>query len=83
MHYPVDIRTGEFLWRCPQCKAYIHFLDLRALHLAEREGICQGCRAKATFETSPGLMNYFLAFWAYADAWPQSLSWTEAVPVAA
>ena len=83
MHCPIDPRTGEFLWRCPQCEEYIRFPDIRAVHLAEQAGGCQGCRAKVTFERSPGLMSLFLAFWACADAWPQSTSWTEAIPVTA
>jgi hypothetical protein len=83
MFYSIDQQTGEFLWRCPQCQKYIRFPTVRALHLAELAGGCQGCRAKATFERSPGLISIFLEFWVCADAWPQSPSWTEAVPITA
>ncbi len=81
MIYNLDLQTGEYLWRCPQCGEHIRFPNLLALRLAERAGGCQGCRAKATFERNPGLIGLFLDFWARADAWPQSPSWMEAVPV--
>ena len=83
MMYPIDPRTREFLWCCPQCGEFIRFPGLLALQLAERAGGCQGCRARAAFEKNPGLTSLFLSFWARANAWPQSLSWTEAIPVTA
>lgn len=83
MVYLMDPRTREFLWYCPQCKERIRFPNLLALRLAERAGGCQGCRAKATFEKSPGLTGLFLDFWARVDACPQSPSWIEAISVIA
>lgn len=83
MSYFVDPRTGEFLWHCPQCKEYIRVPNLMALRLAEQVGGCQGCRARAAFERNPGLTSLFLDFWVRADAWPQSHSWMEAIPVTA
>ncbi len=83
MFCSIDPRTGGFLWYCPQCKEYIRFYNLSAMHLAEQAGGCQGCRAKATFERNPGLIGFFLNFWTRADAWPQSHSWIEAIPITA
>ncbi len=83
MVHPIDPQTGQFLWRCPQCKRYIRFSTLLAIELAERAGGCQGCRAKRTIERHPGLVSFYLDFWSRAGAWPQSLSWTEALPVTA
>ena len=80
MFCSIDPRTGEFLWHCPQCKEYIRFYNLSAMHVAERAGGCQGCRAKVTFERNPGLISFFLNFWTRANAWPQSHSWIEAIP---
>jgi hypothetical protein len=83
MFHPIDPRTGEFLWHCPQCKEYIRFYSLSAMELAERAGKCQGCRAKAAFEKNPELIGYFLYFWNRSNAWPQSHSWMEAIPITA
>ena len=79
MIYNLDLQTGEYIWRCPQCGEHVRFPNLVALLLAEWAGGCQGCRAKATFERNPGLIGLFLDFWARSDAWPHSFSWTEAV----
>jgi uncharacterized C2H2 Zn-finger protein len=83
MSYPIDPRTGKFLWRCPQCKEIIRFSDVSVIRLAEQAGGCQGCRAKATFERNPRLISFFLDYWTRSNAWPQSHSWTEAIPVTA
>jgi len=83
MVYLIDPQTMEFLWHCPQCEECIRFPDPLSLHLAEQAGGCQGCQAKAAFECNPGLITLILDFWAWADAWPQSSSWTEAIPVTA
>ena len=83
MIHSIDPQTGDFLWRCPQCKKYIRFSSLLAIQLAEQAGGCQGCRAKVTFENDPRLISFFMDFWTRAGAWPQSLSWTEALPVTA
>jgi predicted RNA-binding Zn-ribbon protein involved in translation (DUF1610 family) len=72
--------TGQYLWRCPECGETIRLSNKAAVYLAEQAGRCQGCRAKATFQQKPGLIGFFLDFWARADAWPQSDSWMEAVP---
>ena len=82
MMYHLDPQTGEFLWRCPECGQSIHLQSQLAVCLAERAGRCQGCRAKVEFEQNPGLVGFFLDFWARADAWPQSDSWMEAIPAA-
>ena len=76
----LDPLTGDVLWRCPQCGESIRFRSELAVLQAERAGGCQGCRAKATFEGNPGLIGFFLDFWAGADAWPQSHSWMAAIP---
>lgn len=76
----LDPQTGECLWRCPQCGELIRFGSQLAALQAERAGGCQGCRAKKTFEDNPGLIGFFLDFWAGADAWPQSHSWMAAIP---
>ena len=73
--------TGEYLWRCPECGETIRLSSQAAVCLAEQAGRCQGCRAKATFQLRPGLIGFFLDFWARADAWPQSDSWMAAVPM--
>ena len=77
----LDLQTEEYLWRCPQCRERIRFPNLLGLHLAERAGGCQSCRAKATFERNPGLTGLFLDFWVRTDAWPQSSSWIETIHV--
>ena len=83
MSYLIDPRTREFLWRCPQCGESIRFSDLLALQLAEDAGRCQGCRARATLQRRPELASVFLDLWEWADAWPQSSSWVQAIPVSA
>lgn len=57
----------------------IYFPNRIALCRAERAGGCQGCRARATLERNPGLVDLFLGFWGRADAWPQSPSWTDGI----
>ena len=74
-------RTGKCLWRCPQCEELIRLESQLAVSQAERAGGCQGCRAKKTFQTKPGLISFYLDFWISTDAWPQSHSWIEALPV--
>jgi hypothetical protein len=76
----LDPRTGEYLWRCPECGEIIRLSGPTALCLVQRAGRCQGCRARATFKQNPGLTAFFLDFWARADAWPQSDSWMTAIP---
>lgn len=78
----LDPQTGEHIWRCPQCKASIRFHSELAVTQAEKAGGCHGCRARATFRKNPGLVGFFVDFWARADAWPQSNSWLEAIPAA-
>jgi hypothetical protein len=72
--------TGEFLWQCPQCRASIRLPTQSAVNLVERSGACQGCRAKATFQSHPELIGIFLSFWARAGTSPRSASWMEAIP---
>ena len=77
-----DARTDEHLWCCPECGETIRLSSKAAVCLAKRAGRCQGCRVRATFQHNPGLVGFLLDFWAKADAWPQSDSWMDAVPVA-
>lgn len=74
--------NGVLTWNCPQCKRDIYFPNPLALGLAKQAGGCQGCRAKATFEKNPGLIELFADFWD-RTSYPQSSSWTEVVPVIA
>ena len=83
MGYLIDPLTREFLWYCPQCEEHLRFHDLLALLLAEQARGCPGCQAKVIFEHNPELIDFFLDFWTHADAWPQSPSWTEVIPVTA
>jgi hypothetical protein len=76
---PLDGQTGGYVWRCPQCGESVYFPSLIALCRADRAGGCQGCRAKATLERNPGLIDLFLGFWKRADAWPQSPSWADGI----
>lgn len=76
----LDPQTGEYLWRCPECGEIIRLSGPMALCLVQRAGRCQGCRARATFKQNPGLVSFFLDFWARTDAWPQSDSWMAAIP---
>ncbi|MGD2040419.1 MAG: hypothetical protein PVH11_06315 [Anaerolineae bacterium] len=82
MTYHLDPKTQEYLWRCPQCGASIRLASELAVSQVRRAGACQGCRAKAVLERNPALVGLYLDFWARADAWPQSDSWLEAIPVA-
>ena len=77
----LDPQTGEYLWCCPECGEVIRLSCEAAVCLAESSGRCQGCRVKATFQQNPGLVGLFLDFWARADAWPQTDSWIDAVPM--
>ena len=72
--------TGEFLWQCPQCRASIRLPTKSAVNLVERSGACQGCRAKATFQSHPELIGLVLSFWARSGASPHSASWMAAIP---
>ena len=83
MSYSIDPQTGEFLWKCPQCDEYIHLYTFWAIDLATQAEGCRGCRAKATLEMNPGLFDLFLDFWTRSNAWPQSHSWVEAIPITA
>lgn len=83
MFYLTDPQTGYLVWCCPQCKALIHSFSPLPIRLAEQGGGCQGCRAQATLKQNPGLVSFFMDFWTRADAWPQSASWIEAIPVTA
>jgi len=67
-------------WTCPKCNTCVEFPNEGARELAERAGGCQGCRAKATLEEKPELAKLFVDFWARYDDWPQSPSWTGALP---
>jgi hypothetical protein len=78
MMHILDPQTGEYRWRCPECGETIRFSSPTAVCLAERAGRCHGCRARVTF--NPGLIGFFLDFWARAEAWPQSDSWMDAMP---
>jgi hypothetical protein len=78
----LDPKTGEYLWRCPECGETIRLSSQMAVCLAVRAGRCQGCRARETFKRNPALASFFLDFWSRADAWPQSDSWMEAMPTA-
>jgi hypothetical protein len=80
MRYHLHPLTKEYLWQCPQCGESIRLQTRSAVHLAERAGACQGCRAKATFERRPELIGIFLSFWARSGASPHSASWMEAIP---
>lgn len=75
----VDVKTGEYVWRCPQCGEDIRFPNLLSVRLSERAGGCQGCLAKATFERKPGIIPITLDFWIRTGHWPQSPSWMEAI----
>jgi hypothetical protein len=76
----LDPKAGGYLWRCPKCGETIRLSSQAAVCLAKRTGCCQGCRARVTFEQNPGLVGFFLDFWARTDAWPQSASWMDAIP---
>jgi hypothetical protein len=80
MMFHLDPHTGEFLWKCPQCKESIRLQSQAAVYLTERAGVCDGCSAKATFNRNPALISVFLVLWERSGAWPQSPSWMEAIP---
>jgi hypothetical protein len=80
MRHILDPKSGQYQWCCPECGEIIRLSSETAVRLAKRAGRCQGCRARATFKQNPGLVGFFLDFWARADAWPQSASWLDAVP---
>jgi hypothetical protein len=71
----IDPKTGEYLWRCPQCKEDVRFSSLSTLHMSAKAGGCQGCLAKATFQRSPGMVHLFTDFWIRKGHWPESSSW--------
>jgi hypothetical protein len=73
---PVTAEVHRCLRTREEDRKSIYFPNRIALCGAERAGGCQGCRAKATLERNPGLIDLFLGFWGRADAWPQSPSWT-------
>ena len=79
MKHILDPKTGQYLWRCPECGELIRLCSETAISLAKQAGRCQGCRARATFNQSPGLVALFLDFWGRNNAWPQSNSWMDAL----
>jgi len=81
--YAVDLQTGDFLWRCPDCHEYIRFPDLSLLYLTDQIGRCQGCRAQKILKINPRLISLYMDAWTRDGAWPQSNSWVEALPVTA
>ena len=76
-------RPDGYWWRCPQCGMFIRFSSLLAVQLAAQAGGCQGCRVKAILKSNPALIVACLDFWTRTDAWPQSPSWMEAIPIIA
>ena len=78
--YHLDPQTVEFLWRCPLCGETIRLQSQTEVSQAEQAGGCEGCRAKATFQRTPEMIGLLVALWARSDAWPQSVSWMEAIP---
>jgi hypothetical protein len=80
MMYHLDPQTGDFLWRCPRCGESIRLRSQMEVYRAEQVGACEGCRAKVVFERNPELISLYIMLWARSDAWPQSVSWMEAIP---
>ncbi len=76
----IDPQTGEFLWRCPLCGESIRCQDQLELEELEKEGACEGCRAREIFESNPEMIGFAVDMWASADSWPQSSSWMKAIP---
>ena len=78
-----DTQEKQFLALCPQCKSLVHY---RTAGVAYREMVlsagkcCQGCRARSSFEKSPGLIGPFLDFWCRTGRLPESASWLEEIP---
>jgi hypothetical protein len=78
--YHLHPETAEFLWRCPLCGQSLRFQTQAEVNLAEQAGACEGCRAKAMFKRTPEMIGLLVALWARSDAWPESVSWMEAIP---
>ena len=76
----IDPQTGEFIWRCPLCGESIRCQDQSQFDRLEKEGACEGCRAREIFESNPEMIGFAVDMWASADSWPQSSSWMEAIP---
>lgn len=55
-------KTDGLLWSCPQCGKLIRFPNKNAVRLAERAGLCKGCRAERTLRKRPGLIWVFCDF---------------------
>lgn len=70
-------------WLCPKCNTHVGFPNACARDLARQAGGCQGCRARATLERKPELIELFVGFWTRCDGWPTSPSWTSVLPEAA
>jgi hypothetical protein len=77
--YYVDVKTGEYIWRCPQCGEDLRFSSLLAVRMTEKAGGCQGCLARSTFKRRPEVVPIILDFWIRTGRWPQSSTWMEAV----
>jgi hypothetical protein len=78
--YHLHPQTAEFLWCCPRCGQSLRFKSQMEVNFAEQAGACEGCRAKAMFERTPEMIALLVVLWARSDAWPQSISWMEAIP---
>ena len=76
----IDPHTGEFLWRCPLCGESIRCQDQSDIDQLEEEAACEGCRARALFESNPEMIGFAVDMWARLDTWPQSSTWMEAIP---
>ena len=78
-----DRQEHRYWVLCPQCHTLTACATLaityRETGLGARK-CCQGCRAKYSFEKSPGLIGLFLDFWCRTGGFPESASWLEAVP---
>jgi hypothetical protein len=76
----IDPQTGEFIWRCPRCGEPIRCQDPAQIDRLEKEGACEGCRARDLFESTPEVIGFAVDLWARAGSWPQSSAWMEAIP---
>jgi DNA-directed RNA polymerase subunit RPC12/RpoP len=76
----IDPLTSEIVWSCPHCGESICCQDLLELDKLQKDGACEGCRARELFQSNPEMISFAVDMWARLDTWPRSSIWMEAIP---
>jgi len=78
-----DSQGKGYVALCPECHNLIVYRTLYELcseMVFSERSCCEGCRARALFESDPNWIGAVLDAWMESDTFPQSPSWMEAIP---